>query len=81
MKSLESMERNTPEFQRLTPAEQNGRRNFLSQVLEELLKNPSELGVTQKETGVLTGILLEFHLTGAIDRFEKTPKTKKERRT
>ena len=77
MKNLESLERETPEFQSLTPNQQNERRHFLSLVMDEIIKDPSALGITQKEAGVLIFDLLEFHLTGKIERREEKPKIKK----
>lgn len=74
MKSLESLERRTPEFQRLTNQQQQERRELLSVILNGVLTQPSALGLNQDEATRFVFNFLEFHLTGRIERFEKKPK-------
>jgi len=71
------MERQTPEFQLLTQKQQEARRWLLSLMLGSLLEKPSPLGLIEKETIMFANIMLEFHLTGRIERFEQKPKNPK----
>jgi len=81
MKNLESLERGTPEFQALTPSQQNERRRLLSSVINTVVESPSALGLTGKEAVQFGFDFLEFHLTGHIERFpETTVETKRKRR-
>ena len=78
MKSLESLESGTPEFQRLTGNQQNERRKLLTLVLKSILDDPSSLGLTEAQAVKFTCDILEFHLSGSIERFtEKAPGNKK----
>ena len=77
MKSLESMEKGTPEFQSLTPNQQNERRYFLSRMLESILSQPSTLGLTQEQSVRFACDLLEFHLSGKIEKHIDPPQKRK----
>ena len=79
--NLKSLERETPEFQALTPSQQNERRRLLSSVINMVVENPSGLGLTKQEAVLFICDFLEFHLTGKIERFpETTIGTKRKRR-
>ena len=79
MKNLESLERGTPEFQALTPSQQNERRRLLSSVINTVVESPSALGLTIKEAVQFVFGFLEFLLTGKIDRFSDQPPTRKKK--
>lgn len=78
MKSLESMENLTSEFQRLTKAQQQERRRLLSKRLGELINNYESLGLT-KEEAVRHAFFNElvFHLGGNVDSDTYLPKKRK----
>lgn len=73
MKSLESLERETPEFTTLTPEQQKARREMLRMMLF-LLRNKTA-GLTREEGVIFACDLLEFHLTGKIDKIPVERKT------
>lgn len=78
MISLESLERGTPEFQSLTPERQNQRRALLSLMLGIIINQSLSLGSNQKQAVESAYGLLEFHLTGKIERIkEELPKNRK----
>lgn len=82
MLNLESLEKGTPEFQSLTPQQQNERRKLLSLVLNKIVGETTSLGLTGEQAIAFTGDFLEFHLSGKIERLkkEKTGKVKGKRR-
>lgn len=67
MQSLESMEKGTPEFQRLTPDQQIQRRRLFTAEVYGVVTDPTLLGLTPQEAFVYICQRLEFHLTGKID--------------
>ncbi len=80
MKNLESMERGTPEFNALTKEQQELRREALCSGLNALL-NHKLMGINEKEAVYHASELLEYHLTGRVERLpvEKREKLKKRR--
>lgn len=79
MISLESLERGTPEFQSLTPEQQNQRRALLSLMLGIIINQSLSLDITPKQATESAYELLEFHLTGKIEKIreEKLPQKRK----
>lgn len=77
MESLESLEGRTPEFQSLTQNQQNERRELLSLVLGSVLSEPSSLGLTHEQAVRFACDLLEFHLSGKIEKHIDPPKKRK----
>ncbi len=69
MRSLESMERATPEFQSLSLAEKFKRTRELSQVLELILNRELPLEGAQE----IVSIALERHLAGRVLRHKLKP--------
>jgi hypothetical protein len=61
-----TLEKETPEFQRLSSARKENRRIFLEAGLGIILDNSKDRKI-DKQTGFAAGRLLEFYLTGQID--------------
>lgn len=80
MQSLESLERETPEFQGLSQTQQEERRKLLSLVLDRVLTNPFSLGLSEEQAFKFTCDLLEFHLSGRIDKIPNAEPLRKRKR-
>jgi len=76
--NLGEMEKRTPEFQRLTVAQQNARRDLLFFV-HDWLRNPSALGLSDEQASMFMSDLLEFHLSGKVGGIRQEPKPLKPR--
>jgi len=70
--NLGEMEKRTPEFQSLTVAQQNARRDLLFFV-HDWLRNPSTLGLSDEQASMFMSDLLEFHLSGKLVELDKNP--------
>ncbi len=73
MIGLERLEKGTPEFQMLTPEQQQQRRDFLRVALDGVIKQNHSTGFTQEELAVSVGNLLEFYLSGKMERIVEMP--------
>ena len=67
MISLEALEKGTPEFQALTPHQQQARRVILKGFLDNVITNRADLSLSEQETAIMVCNMLEFHLIGKVD--------------